>query len=84
MYDVDSEYLETEDARVLIFHHEAQGISLMVPRNGYGMIHVRQHPDGAEIERYYGLEPALDHAAELLDIPPNAIRIPDQAADMGV
>ena len=36
------------------------------------------------LERYYGLDMALDHAAELLEVAPHDLPIPDPAADMGM
>ncbi len=49
---------------------------------GYGMLVVAV--DGREVERYYGLEMALDHAAALLDVAPEELEVPEEARDMGM
>jgi hypothetical protein len=48
------------------------------------MLKVRPTADGDELERYYGFDMALDHAAELLGVPPSALPVPEPAADMGM
>jgi hypothetical protein len=48
------------------------------------MLKVRPSADGDELERYYGFDMALDHAAELLDVSPSALPVPADAADMGM
>jgi hypothetical protein len=51
---------------------------------GYAMLKVRPGPTGDELERYYGFDMALDHAAELLGVAVNDLPVPDAAADMGM
>ena len=48
------------------------------------MLKVRDGPDGDELERYYGFDMALDHAAELLGASPHDLPVPDTAEDMGM
>jgi hypothetical protein len=48
------------------------------------MLKVRPTADGEELERYYGFDMALDHAAELLGVSPNRLPVPDAASDMGM
>ena len=77
-------YSETETERVLDF--EADGRTAAIAQNveGYAMLKVRSSADGDELERYYGFDMALDHAAELLGVSPHEIPVPDAAADMGM
>ncbi|ELZ00653.1 DUF7111 family protein [Natrialba asiatica] len=53
-------------------------------REGYAMLKVRPTADGDELERYYGFDMALDHVAELLDVSPGTLPVPEAAADMGM
>ena len=49
------------------------------------MLKVRPSVDGDELERYYGFDVALAHAAELLGVAPAAaLPVPDEAGDMGM
>ena len=77
-------YSETETERVLDF--EADGRTAAIAQNveGYAMLKVRPSADGDELERYYGFDMALDHAAELLGVSPHDIPVPDAASDMGM
>ena len=61
----------------------ATTVTVAQNREGYAMLAVRG-PDGEELERYYGFDMALDHAAELLGVVPSALPFPDVAADMGM
>jgi len=81
---ITARYDETETERVLSF--ERDGTTAVVAQNveGYAMLKVRPSPDGDELERYYGFDMALDHAAELLGVAPNDLPVPDPAADMGM
>ena len=81
---VTARYAETERERVLSF--EADGRTAAIAQNveGYAMLKVRPSADGDELERYYGFDMALDHAAELLGVVPNDLPVPDAAADMGM
>jgi len=81
---ITATYTETEAERVLAF--EADGATAAVAQNvdGYAMLKVRPTADGDELERYYGFDMALDHAAELLGVSPHDLPVPDAAADMGM
>ena len=81
---ITARYDETDTERVLSF--EADGRTAAIAQNieGYAMLKVRQSADGDELERYYGFDMALDHAAELLGVSPHEIPVPDAAADMGM
>lgn len=84
--DITARYTETETERVLAFEHSNGGRTAAIAQNieGYAMLKVRPSADGDELERYYGFDMALDHAAELLDVDPNDLPIPEPAADMGM
>ena len=81
---IEASYRETDVERVLEF--ERDGKTAVVAQNidGYAMLKVRPTAEGDELERYYGFEMALDHVAELLGVDPNALPVPDAAADMGM
>lgn len=79
---VRAAYRETDTERVLEFERENRRVEIVQNREGYAMLAVRE--DGDELERYYGFEMALDHAAELLGVPPNEIPVPEPARDMGM
>jgi hypothetical protein len=81
---ITARYYETDDERVLEFRRD--GATAVVAQNveGYAMLKVRPAADGDELERYYGFDMALDHAAELLDASPHDLPIPDAAEDMGM
>jgi hypothetical protein len=81
---VTARYRETDEERVLEF--EAEGRTAVVAQNleGYAMLKVRPNVDGDELERYYGFEMALDHAAELLGVTPLELPVPEAARDMGM
>jgi hypothetical protein len=81
---ITARYRETDGERLLEF--EADGASAVVAQNveGYAMLKVRPTADGDELERYYGFDMALDHAAELLGVAPSELPIPEAAADMGM
>lgn len=83
---IRARYVETDAERLLVFEREADGSTAAIAQNrdGYAMLMVRTGPDGDELERYYGLDMALDHAAELLGVPPGEVPIPEDAADMGM
>ena len=81
---ITARYLETDEERLLEF--EADGRTAAVAQNveGYAMLKVRTAADGDELERYYGFDMALDHAAELLGVPPSDLPVPEDAVDMGM
>jgi hypothetical protein len=82
--DVTARYFETETERVL--EYAGDGRTAVVAQNleGYAMLKVRPTLEGDELERYYGFDMALDHAAELLSVAPHDLPVPDAAADMGM
>ena len=77
-------YRETDTERLLTFEREGAAATVAQNLEGYAMLKVRQGPDGDELERYYGFDMALDHAAELLGVAPGHLPVPDAAADMGM
>ena len=81
---VSVSYESTEGERILRLRTSESGVILTQPAQGYGMVVVRNATDGTEIERYYALDMALDHAAEVLGVDPSEIEVPDAAADMGM
>jgi hypothetical protein len=88
---ITARYYETAAERVLVFEREAdegsestRTAAIAQNRDGYAMLMVRTAPDGDELERYYGFDVALDHAAELLGVDPVDLPVPDEAADMGM
>ena len=81
---IAARYEEAGGERLLTF--SAGGAEATVAQNveGYAMLKVRPGPSGDELERYYGFDMALDHAAELLGVAVNDLPVPDAAADMGM
>jgi hypothetical protein len=81
---VTARYYETDTERVLEF--AADGATAAIAQNveGYAMLKVRPSADGDELERYYGFDMALDHAAELLGVSEHDLPVPDAADDMGM
>jgi hypothetical protein len=81
---ITARYRETEAERRLAFDREGSSAVIAQNREGYAMLGVRKSPTGQELERYYGFDMALDHAAELLEASPNDLPIPPRADDMGM
>jgi hypothetical protein len=81
---ITARYRETDEQRVLSFEGADRTAVVTQNRDGYAMLKVRAGPAGDELERYYGFDMALDHAAERLGVAPSALPIPDAAADMGM
>jgi hypothetical protein len=81
---IAARYEEAGGERLLTF--STGGAEATVAQNveGYAMLKVRPGPSGDELERYYGFDMALDHAAELLGVAVNDLPVPDAAADMGM
>jgi hypothetical protein len=77
-------YTVTDDERQLRLQHAGAEVVIAQNREGYAMLAVRGGPAGRELERYYGFEMALDHAAELLGVPIGDIEVPTDASDMGM
>ncbi|NEU59039.1 hypothetical protein [Halorussus sp. MSC15.2] len=81
---VTARYYETDDERVLEFDGDRATAAIAQNVEGYAMLKVRPSADGDELERYYGFDMALDHAAELLGVAPHDLPIPGDAEDMGM
>ena len=81
---VTARYYETDTERVLAFERDGRTAAVAQNVEGYAMLKVRPTADGDELERYYGFDMALDHAAELLGVAPDDLPVPDAAADMGM
>lgn len=79
---VEGDYFLTDNERVLEFEHDGNQVTVSISREGYGMLVVSTRD--REVERYYSLEMALDHAAELLNVPLNELEVPEEATDMGM
>lgn len=81
---ITARYYETETERILAFECDGRQAAIAQNIEGYAMLKVRPDPDGDELERYYGFDMALDHAAELLGVSAHAIPVPEPASDMGM
>ena len=81
---ISATYTETDTERVLAFESDGNTAAIAQNRDGYAMLKVRPTVESDELERYYGFDMALDHAAELLGVSPNDLPVPDEAADMGM
>ncbi|QLG62678.1 DUF7111 family protein [Halorarum salinum] len=81
---VTADYRETDTERVLTFERDGRTATVAQNLEGYAMLKVRTGPGGDELERYYGFDVALDHAAELLGVDVRDLPVPDDAADMGM
>jgi hypothetical protein len=82
--DMTAEYYVQDGERILGFRRDGQTAAVAQNIEGYAMLKVRPSADGDELERYYGFDMALDHAAELLDVAAHDLPVPDDAADMGM
>ena len=81
---ITARYRETDSERVLEYDRDGRTAAIVQNTDGYAMLKVRPTADGDELERYYGFDMALDHAAELLGVGPHDLPVPDAAADMGM
>jgi hypothetical protein len=81
---VTASYAETDAERLLTFSADGRTATVAQNREGYAMLKVRTGPDGDELERYYGFDMALDHAAELVGVAAHDLPVPKPAADMGM
>jgi hypothetical protein len=81
---ITARYYETETERLLEFERDGTTAAIAQNVEGYAMLKVRPSADGDELERYYGFDMALDHAAELLSVSPHDLPVPEPAADMGM
>jgi hypothetical protein len=81
---ITARYETTDEERVLAFEFEGRTAAVAQNVEGYAMLTVRATPEGDELERYYGFDMALDHAAELLGVSPRDLPVPEPAEDMGM
>ena len=81
---ITARYVTAETERILQFTIDDRTAVVVQNTDGYAMLRVCRRVDGDELERYYGFEMALDHAAELLEVSPHRLPIPEPAADMGM
>ena len=77
-------YEERETERLLTFERDGRTAAVAQNLEGYAMLKVRTAADGDELERYYGFDMALDHAAERLGVSVHDLPVPEDAADMGM
>jgi hypothetical protein len=82
--DVTARYYETGGERVVVFERDGRTAALAQNSEGYAMVTVRRDAEGDELERYYGFDMALDHAAELLGVAVHDLPVPEEASDMGM
>ncbi|WP_255194471.1 DUF7111 family protein [Natronobeatus ordinarius] len=82
--DVIATYTETDAERRLEFERGNRTAAIAQNVDGYAMLKVRPTVDGDELERYYGFDMALDHAAELLGVSPTDLPVPEPAEDLGM
>ena len=80
---ITARYEETDEERLLTFEREGARATVAQNADGYAMLKVRD-ADGDELERYYGFDMALDHAAELLGVGVHDLPVPEGASDMGM
>lgn len=81
---ITASYRETETERLLEYKTDRREAAVAQNIEGYAMLKVRTAADGDELERYYGFDMALDHAAEQLGVDQHELPVPDGAADMGM
>jgi hypothetical protein len=81
---ITATYRETETERLLTFERDGRTAAIAQNVEGYAMLKVRPAADGDELERYYGFDMALDHAAELLGTDAHSLPVPTAADDMGM
>jgi len=81
---IAAQYRETETERLLTFERDGRTAAVAQNVEGYAMLKVRPSAGGDELERYYGFDMALDHAAELLGASRHDLPVPDGADDMGM
>ena len=81
---ITATYTETNEERLLTFEADGRTAAIAQNTEGYAMLKVRPSPAGDELERYYGFDMALDHAAELLGVAAHDLPVPEPADDMGM
>ena len=82
--EVTATYEERNGERLLTFDRGGQTATIAQNIEGYAMLKLRHTEAGDELERYYGFDMALDHAAELLGVAPHDLPVPEIAEDMGM
>lgn len=82
--EIEARYFETETERIVRFSAGDAEATIAQNRSGYAMLAVRYGPDDEEVERYYGLDMALDHVGEILGVSPHELPIPNSASDLGI
>ena len=81
---ITAQYRETDTERILSFDSDGHTAAIAQNIEGYAMLKVRPTADADELERYYGFDMALDHAAELLGVSKHDLPVPEPADDMGM
>jgi len=81
---ITASYEETDTERLLTFERDGRTAAVAQNLEGYAMLKVRPSVSGDELERYYGFDMALDHAAELLGVSRHDLPVPEAAVDMGM
>ncbi|MFB6177575.1 MAG: hypothetical protein ABEI99_10605 [Halobaculum sp.] len=81
---ITARYEETATERLLTFERDGRTAVIAQNTEGYAMLKVRETADSDELERYYGFDMALDHAAELLGVSPHDLPVPEPAEDLGM
>jgi hypothetical protein len=81
---ITARYRETAEERLLEFDRDGRTAAVAQNLEGYAMLKVRPTAADDELERYYGFDMALDHAAELLGVGVTDLPIPEAARDMGM
>ncbi len=81
---ITATYRETDEERLVTFERDGRTAAVAQNIEGYAMLKVRPTADGDELERYYGFDMALDHAAELLGVAVHDLPVPEPADDMGM
>ncbi|GAB3693297.1 DUF7111 family protein [Halorubrum pallidum] len=81
---ITARYEESDGERLLTFSADGGTATVAQNLDGYAMLKVRTGLNGDELERYYGFDMALDHAAEMLGVSVADLPVPAAAADMGM
>jgi hypothetical protein len=81
---ITATYSETDTERLVAFERDGHTAAIAQNTEGYAMVKVRPTANGDELERYYGFDMALDHAAELLGCSPHDLPVPEAAEDLGM
>ncbi len=79
---ITAQYESTPDEHRVIISHGGTRVTIAQNATGYAICSVRAA--GNELERYYALDMALDHAAEYLGVDPQSIELPEEATTLGI